>query len=152
MLREWFVSWHGYPRLLFPVEYNIAITDKKKKNGVLIMREEFLEHHKQGCSTFLSMGKTYYCFCSIHINIHVNGAKTLYLSISCLLIYIYTYIYIYIYIYTYIHIYVYMYIYICIYVYSNCCFHTEHNSRILGYCSFIVDFWMNNIVSTSFGV
>ena len=46
----------------------------------------------------------------------------------------YIYMYIYIYIYIYIHIYTYIYSYI-----QTVVFHTEHNSRMLGYCSFIID-------------
>ena len=45
-----------------------------------------------------------------------------------------TCIYIHIYICIYVYVYIYIYIYIQIVV-----FHTEHNSRLLGYCSFIID-------------
>ena len=63
-------------------------------------------------------------------------------------IHIFTYIdiilyqYQYIYILTYINIYIYIHIYIYIYIYiyiQTVVFHTEHNSRLLGYCSFIID-------------
>ena len=38
----------------------------------------------------------------------------------------------------YIYIYIFIYIYIYIYI-QTVGFHTEHNSRMLGYCSFIID-------------
>ena len=45
------------------------------------------------------------------------------------------YMYMYIYVYN---AYVYVYVYIYVYI-QTVVFHTEHNSRLLGYCSFIID-------------